>query len=146
MERTTGWLKAKYGDKQKLIPWQCTYRMKNTDGNKFGQFNTGFRITYRYRRVSMEKHLIDRPIERVLEIQDPYKYLGQMGDQGTTEQTSNQVFAVNGFIDKCDANLMTGFFINQVDNIDGIFAGSYPASLADMQKILNQRISGIINL
>ena len=112
IDRKTGWLKRKYGSEQKLTPWQCVYRYQNIDGNKFGQFNTGYRITYRYRRVSLEKHLIDRPIERVLEIQDPYKYLGQVGNTGSTEQTTNQVFAVNGSIDKCDANLMTGFFIN----------------------------------
>lgn len=41
---------------------------------------------------------------------------------------------------------MTGFFLNQVDNIDGIFAGSYPCSLADMQKILNHRIPAVLNL
>ena len=143
---TGGWLKTKYGTEQKLTPWQCTYKMHNIDGNRFGQFNTGYRITYRYRRVSREMHQIDRPIERVLEIQDPYKYLGQVGDNRNTQQTSNQVFAVNGFIDKCDANLMSGFFINLVDNIDGIYAGSYPSSLSDMQKILNQRIPAVLNL
>jgi hypothetical protein len=41
---------------------------------------------------------------------------------------------------------MSGFFINLVDNIDGIYTGSYPSSLSDMQKILNQRIPAVLNL
>lgn len=141
-----GWMKAKYG--KNVVPWECTVQLGNTNGDKFGQWKDSHSINYRYKKVSsLHNQQAERDPWRVLNIEDPAQYRGQLGDNGTSEQRySDQVFSVNAYVDKVDGNLISEFFIYQIDGNNSIYAGSYPSNSNEVHLIVKQGVQSVLNL
>ena len=84
---------------------------------------------------------------RILNIEDPGKYRGQLGDNGSTEQRySDLVFSVNATVDKVDGNLISEFFIYQIEGNNSIYAGSYPSNSNEVHLIVKQGVQSVLNL
>lgn len=83
---------------------------------------------------------------RILEINDPCQYKGQLGQVGSSLQTNtDRIFIVNGEADKCDANFLDAFFIEKVDGKQ-LFVGSYPLYDSDIKYIEELGINSILNI
>ena len=81
---------------------------------------------------------------RKIEIRDPGQYFGQLGQQQSSEQVgAHIVFAVNGEIDKCDANFEGEFFIK---TFAGLAFGNYPILSRDYKKIEEEKVTRILNI
>ena len=68
----------------------------------------------------------ERAPSRVLSIQDPNNYKGELGQAGSNIwRNVDKVFIVNGHIEMTDANFVGGLSFDQIGDT-GIFIGPYP--------------------
>jgi hypothetical protein len=115
----------KYG--QKMRPYEISMKLAKGGENK---------IEYFYSLKSFEKETSVAETEpfRVLHIQDPFTYRGELAFNKSSVQRGNKVWIVNGKIERADGNFMGGFFFNRVKKTNIIF-GSCPLNTSDMEKI-----------
>jgi len=147
--RKEGWLLQKYG--QEVIPWECKIKIDNKDGDNCGQWKIdgNNKISYCFKKVSSNiynnQHR-EREPARLVQISNPCNYRGQLGTQGTTQQrNTDHVFAVNGFIDKCDGNILSDFYFEKLANYN-IFMGNYPLYDFDVQRLSESGVTAVLDL
>jgi hypothetical protein len=104
-----------------------------------------FEYSYSLKIFGSKEIVYEREPHRVIEIQDPVLYRGQMGKDGKTNQDSHKVFIVNGHIEKSDGNFNGGFYFNKVKDAN-IVIGTYPLSQNDILRIKQAGATAIINL
>ena len=98
------------------------------DDGKWKPWSNENLITYKYQLKNPSKNInvTERDPERRFAIQDPHDYHGQLGSH-MTDLWSNteQVFVVNGFVNKGDGNFEGPFMYKTLQD-HGITIGSYP--------------------
>jgi hypothetical protein len=68
----------------------------------------------------------EREPSRYMQIQDPNTYKGVLGKKGSSKWPNvENVFIVNGLINKADANFVGGLSFDKI-NDTGTFIGPYP--------------------
>mmetsp|Transcript_28448 Transcript_28448/g.21255 ORF Transcript_28448/g.21255 Transcript_28448/m.21255 type:complete len:118 (+) Transcript_28448:447-800(+) len=86
------------------------------------------KVEYKYSIQNEEDEYIiwEREPSREIRIQDPQTYTGHLGINGNSRQENiNEVFVVNGVIDKADANFVGGLEFNEIPGVN-ICIGPYP--------------------
>ena len=74
----------------------------------------------------------ERGPERLFLIQDPSKYVGQLGAQGCSLwESTDKVWVVNGHINKGEGNFNGAFFFKTIED-SGVTLGSHPANEFDV--------------
>jgi hypothetical protein len=102
------------------------------------------------------KYSIHNPIEdvnvwerepsRVLDLQDPSTYTGQLGKAGSDMwRNVDNAFVVNGHVEKADANFVGGLTYEVIGNTK-IWIGPYPQIEQDTQTMRDSGITGILNV
>ena len=91
-------------------------------------------IQYEYEFVNKNKNILnrERAPKRTFTIENPGNYKGQLGAVASNlfANTEN-VFVVNGFVNKADGNFELDFRIIRVEDY-GISFGSFPGSEQDV--------------
>lgn len=141
-----GPIKMTYGEEmtwltgQRVKPWEFRVRLSQVD---FKQ-----RITYKYSiKNDKEDYTIwEREPSRYAQIQEPYLYKGELGDSGTSKWPNvDNVFIVNGLINKSDANFVGGLSFDKIENT-GIFIGPYPQLEEDVKTMSVAGVTGVLNV
>lgn len=105
---------------QKVRPWEFRVRLSHTD---FKQ-----RVTYKYsiRNDDKDYTVWEREPSRYAQIQEPHMYTGELGQSGSSKWPNvDNVFIVNGVINKADANFVGGLSFEKIGETN-IFIGPYP--------------------
>lgn len=124
----------------RVRPWEFNLRQKQTDLKR--------RITYKYsiRNEDKDTSVWEREPSRYVDIQEPHEYKGQLGLQGSSRWPNvNEVFIVNGVIDKGDANFVGGLFFNKIGDTN-IFIGPYPQLEEDVKAMASAGVTGVLNV
>jgi hypothetical protein len=126
----------KYGCK--VRPYEANIKLRQGGENK---------IEYFYSLKSFQKDTAVPESEpcRVLDIQDPADYRGELAYHKTSVQTEPQVWIVNGKIERADGNFAGGFYFNKIKN-SGIIVGSCPLGSADMERVKAARATCVMNI
>ena len=122
--------------------------MDNTANNSCGGWisgNCAIRYTYTLTGQTPMGFGMERDPSRIVDIQNPDQYRGQLGQMNCSQQFEPRVFVVNGYVDKCDGNFLGGFFIEKIGN-SGIFLGSYPSCEMDIQSVNQMGCGAVMNL
>lgn len=105
--------------------------MPNNESGDCGQWKAGSdvnKILYKYELKNMPKsiNVFERDPQRGFEIQDPSKYRGQLGAQGCNLwANTDQVFIVNGFVNKADGNFEGPFYMKTIPGAN-VTIGTFP--------------------
>jgi len=119
--RRDGWLLHKYGTT--VTPWECRVKIDNKEGDSCGEWRQdvcGYtkKIQYHFRKLGSGVYndsAREREPGRILEIENPERYQGELGAaHSEVWLNTDRVFAVNGVIDKCDANFIGDFFFERI--------------------------------
>ena len=135
-DKPSAWLQHKYG--KKVQPFEVNVKMRQASGPGGAEDSFSFsdaeapraqpnRLEYCYslKLFGSKEVVYEREPHRVLEIQDPLLYRGQMGACKNTNQDSHKVYIVNGHIERQDGNFNGGFYFNKVRDAN-IVIGTYP--------------------
>ena len=146
--RAIHWMDTKYG--KQITPWEVTVKFENTQGNNFGQWNNGEhnKLLYSFcKKNDLQGQLQwEREPKRFLDIQDPSKYRGQLGGQGSSIwHNTDRVFIVNGNCTKADGNFIGDFFYRKIGET-GITLGSYPATDMDVQTMYEMGVTAVLDI
>ena len=130
------YLPEKYGCK--VRPYELSLKLKQGGDNK---------IEYFYSLKSFEKEttVSEREPFRLLDIQDPFTYRGELSFNKSSVQTSSKVFIVNGKIEKVDDNFAGGFYFNKIKKCS-IMVGSCPLTAGDINKIKGAGATAVFNI
>lgn len=163
-EKPKEWLMSKYG--QKVSPFELSVKMRqfpepgeaqiedgismdffdpDAESRRLEQQPNKFEYYYSLKKFGAKDIVYEREPHRLIEIQDPLLYRGQLGAAKRTRQDSNKVFIVNGVIEKQDGNLNGGFFFNKVKDAK-IIIGTYPMTLNDVLRIKKAGATAVLNL
>mmetsp|Transcript_13675 Transcript_13675/g.21429 ORF Transcript_13675/g.21429 Transcript_13675/m.21429 type:complete len:163 (+) Transcript_13675:946-1434(+) len=113
-----------------------------------GELELPNEIVYSYSKCDPKEINIvkERDPSRSMIIQTPESYQGQLGQQGSIQfKNQQQVWIVNGIIDKADGNFLGGLYFDKIGDT-GISIGTYPLWEADVSKMQNAGITGVVNL
>lgn len=105
---------------QKVKPWVLPVTFKQGECPK--------KITYKYliRNDKVDTTVWEREPSRYLDIQDPNDYRGQLGqEESNMWRNVNQVFIINGHVEKADANFVGGLSFDKIGET-GVLIGPYP--------------------
>jgi hypothetical protein len=125
---------------EKVRPWEFKAR--------FSTIKTPRRVVYKYsiRNDEEDTTVWEREPSRVLDIMDPNNYNGELGRSGTSQWGNvGEVFLVNGFIDKADANFVGGLSFDEIKDTD-IFIGPYPQLKEDTIAMSKAGVTGVLNV
>eukprot|EP00347_Sterkiella_histriomuscorum_P011252 403373163 len=125
---------------QKVRPWEYRVRVQQSD---FKQ-----RITYKYSiRNDLKDYTIwEREPSRYAQIQEPGFYLGELGDSGSSKWPNvDNVFIVNGMINKADANFVGGLSFDKIADTK-LFIGPYPQLEEDVIAMAEAGVTGVLNV
>jgi len=92
----------------------------NEDGSNHGQWKESSemnKIEYAFVKKNTYTNINqkEREPKRTFQIQDPSRYRGQLGAQGTDLwSNTDKVFIVNGFVQKADGNFIGPFFFKTI--------------------------------
>lgn len=147
----SSWLSQKYG--QEIVPYQTTIEFENATKDASGK---PLRIEYSYSLHAGEGPRIPTEIERdpkrILDIHHPLSYKGQLeadsvvGKQGLNiPHLRSDNWVINGCVEKCDANFLKDFYIDQVHD-QNIFIGPYPVDDQDVKEMKDIGITAVLNL
>lgn len=117
----------------------------DAESRKLEQQPNKFEYYYSLKKFGAKDIVYEREPHRLIEIQDPLLYRGQLGAAKRTWQDTNKVFIVNGVIEKQDGNLNGGFFFNKVKDAK-IIIGTYPMTLNDVLRIKKAGATAVLNL
>ncbi len=77
---------------------------------------------------------------------DPDLYNGELGNQGSSRWPNvENVFIVNGKIEKGDANFVGGLSFNKIGDT-GVFIGPYPQLEEDVNAMAEAGVTGVFNV
>ena len=77
---------------------------------------------------------------------DPNTYSGELGDQGSSGWPNiENVYIVNGFINKTDANFVGGLSFDKINDTN-IFIGPYPQIEDDVKIMASAGVTGVFNV
>lgn len=143
------WMPVKYGDQ--IQPWKVEVQMKNNESGDDGKWkpwtNTNL-IHYNYVLKNKPKnvHINEREPERKFIIQDPHQYTGQLGGHGTNLWSNvEEVFVVNGYVNKADGNFEGPFFLKTLEG-RSITIGSYPSADSDYGVIKQAGCTAVLDI
>mmetsp|Transcript_14764 Transcript_14764/g.14361 ORF Transcript_14764/g.14361 Transcript_14764/m.14361 type:complete len:297 (-) Transcript_14764:36-926(-) len=125
---------------QKVSPWDFVMTHSMADIPE--------KIEYKYSIINDEDvyAIWEREPSREIRVQDPSTYKGELGFLGNSMQMNvNEVFVVNGLIDKADANFVGDLSYNEITGIN-IFIGPYPQNEEDADTMAAGGVTGVINL
>lgn len=90
--------------------------------------------------------VLEREPKRSIVMSNPSTYRGLFGDKGTDLQSMiDKSYIINSFINKGDANFLSGFFVSKIANTK-IILGPYPLYQTDVDKIAGQGATAVLNL
>jgi hypothetical protein len=145
----TVWLPVKYG--KPWVPYKCTVIMSNVSSGDNGQWKAATpenRIEYEYQMKNRIKNVnnTEREPKRLFTILNPELYKGQLGATGNNLWASTEeVFVVNGFVNKADGNFELDFRIQRIEE-SGITIGSFPGNDKDISQVKNAGCNSVIDL
>jgi len=136
---------------QKIRPYEYTVDMIQTGEYSYPiDFDPElYKIEYIYSMKNFQSGEIvyEREPHRVLHIQDPMHYRGQLAYKKSNAQPeTHKVFIVNGKIEKVDGNFQGGFFFNKIKNDSGIILGTYPLTPNDVLKMKKSGVNAVLNI
>ena len=154
------YLPYKYG--KKVRPFEINIKFKQTpyvelsqnesevDRNPEGEVlfqgrHNRFEYCYSSKLFNSNDVVYEREPHRVIEIQDPLHYRGQLGINKSSVQDSHKVFIVNGKIEKADGNFNGGFFFNKIKD-SGVIIGTYPLSQNDILRMQRAGTTAVLNI
>lgn len=94
-------------------------------------------IIYSYSKSSQNKKdiIYEREPSRIIQIQDPEKYQGELGAQKSSQWRNwDKIWIVNGHIEKADGNFLGELFFSKIGET-GICLGTYPSEEQDSQRL-----------
>jgi len=101
---------------------------------------------YSMKNFKSQEVVFEREPYRVIEIQDPFFYRGQLAHKETSYVTNTQkAFIVNGEINKADGNFEGGFFFNWIENTN-VILGTYPLSMNDVHRLREAGVTAVLNI
>jgi len=133
--KETTWLT---GEKVRL--WELKLRLSTV--------NTPLHFCYKYsiRNERNDTYVWEREPSRVVHIKEPSEYKGELGEAGSTKwRNVNDVFLVNGYINKSDANFVGGLSFDKIADL-GIFIGPYPQIEEDVITMAKAGVTGVFNV
>jgi hypothetical protein len=90
--------------------------------------------------------ILEREPKRMIDIQNPKSYSGTYGKKKDDEQGhGNNVYIINGILNKVEGNFLSGFFISEIAN-SNIVIGPYPLYEIDCAKIASTGVTQVLNL
>jgi hypothetical protein len=90
--------------------------------------------------------LNEREPKRKFTILDPSKYRGELGAAGSTLwANTEEVFVVNGFVNKADGNFELAFKIAKIDNT-GVSIGSFPQTDYDVSQVKSFGCNSVLDI
>lgn len=133
------WLYDKYG--LEMRPWEANIKMKadRLENNE---------IIYSYSKSDPNQRdfIYEREPSRIMEIQDPDNYRGELGLQKSSQWRNwDKVWIVNGHIEKADGNFLGELFFTKVGDT-GVCIGTHPAKEEDVERLSQAGITGVLNL
>jgi len=143
------WMPIKYGKGQ--YPWECEVLFPNEDGSNHGQWKESSemnKIEYSFVKKNAYTNINqkEREPKRTFQIQDPSRYRGQLGAQGTDLwSNTDKVFMVNGFVQKADGNFIGPFFFKTISN-SNITIGSFPMTAQDVEMIKAAGCTAVLDI
>lgn len=104
-------------------------------------------MRYNYsKRSGSGKLEYEREPCRVMRIQDPHKYKGQLRESKNNSWLNcEHVWVVNGQINKIDSNFRVQFRFSQIADTN-LFVGNCPITEDDVIQISQAGIRGVLNL
>lgn len=105
-------------------------------------------IKYKYsiHNNNQDTNVWEREPSRVLDIQDPNNYYGELGKAGSNMwRNVDKAFIVNGHVEKADANFVGGLTFEEIGNTK-IFIGPYPQIEEDTETMRAAGITGVLNV
>lgn len=124
----------------RVRPWEYQVRQRQSDLKRV--------ITYKYSIYCAEKDysVWEREPSRYLKLMDPDEYAGELGNQGSARWPNvENVFIVNGKIEKSDANFVGGLYFNKIGET-GVFIGPYPQLEEDVKAMAEAGVTGVFNV
>lgn len=106
------------------------------------------KIIYKYsvRDDGADTTIWEREPSRVLDLQDPNGYKGELGHAGSNMwRNVSKAYVVNGHCEMADANFVGGLTFDQIGDT-GIFIGPYPQLEQDTQAMMEAGITGVFNV
>jgi hypothetical protein len=143
------WMPVKYGEEKR--PYKVQVQMANKESGDEGKWKSVTStncVHYKYELKNMSKNasVSERDPERNFIIQDPHNYNGQLGGY-KTDLWSNceEVFIVNGFVNKGDGNFEGPFLMKTIEET-GITLGSYPGTDSEVYQIKQAGCTAVLDV
>lgn len=143
------WMPVKYGELMR--PWKVQVQIPNKESGEEGKwksFTNANEVTYKYefRNQSRNMYMVEREPARRFIIRDPHDYNGQLGGYNTDLWSNcEEVFVVNGFVNKGDGNFEGPFVLKTLEET-GITIGSYPGNESDIMAIKNAGCTAVLDV
>jgi hypothetical protein len=125
---------------EKVRPWEFPVVFKHGVCPKH--------IIYKYsiHNEKLKTNVWEREPSRVLNLQDPKDYRGELGKAGSNVwRNVEKAFIVNGHVEMSDANFVGGLTFDKIGNTN-IFIGPYPQIEEDTQAMADAGITGVFNV
>lgn len=125
---------------EKVRPWEFRVAFKHGVCPR--------KIIYKYsvRNETKETNVWEREPSRVLDLQEPNDYRGELGQAGSDVwRNVEKAFIVNGHVEMADANFVGGLTFDQIGGTN-IFIGPYPQLEEDTQAMKEAGITGVFNV
>lgn len=144
----TAWMPVKYGCP--MNAFRATILMENTKSGENGQWKAGEvanQVRYEYRlNLGGDQTLIERQPARIFTILDPSNYKGQLGATGNTLWANTEdVFVVNGFVNKGDGNFELDFTFEDFTK-QKVAIGSFPGRDNDASQVKNAGCTSLLDI
>lgn len=130
----------KYG--QQMNPWECLIKLH------VAQLEDHKEIIYSYSKKDAhhKDYIYEREPSRLLEIQPPETYSGELGLQKSSQWKSwDKVWIVNGHIEKTDGNFLGDLAETKIGET-GISIGPYPLCENDVVRLKQSEVTSVLNL
>lgn len=143
------WMPVKYGEEKR--PYKVQVQMQNKESGDDGKWKAiaaNNRVHYKYelRNPSKNINVCERDPERQFLIQQPHDYNGQLGGYKTDLwSNTEEVFIVNGFVNKGDGNFEGPFLMKTLEET-GITLGSYPDSDSHCYQIKQAGCTSVLDV
>ena len=137
------WMYDKFGTQ--IRPLECQLKMSIDRIAKFKD------IIYSYSKSDAQysrrdEFIYEREPSRILEIQTPESYRGELGLQKSSQWKNwDKVWIINGHIEKADGNFLGDLFYSKIGDT-GISVGTYPLGIEDCDRILSMGVTGVLNV
>lgn len=125
---------------EKVRPWEFFVTFKQGVCPKY--------IKYKYsvRNDLKDTNVWEREPSRVLDLQDPNSYRGELGRAGSNVwRNVEKAFIVNGHVEMSDANFVGGLTFDKIGDTN-IFIGPYPQLEQDTEALKEAGVTGIFNV